>query len=275
MTLKNTAKKIINCLRRPIITKANITCLYPNMRLADKKIVITGGGRGLGAAMAEKFANEGATVLVAGRNLDALKVAAERFHCYYLPLDVSKIETHDAFLEKALQILGHIDILVNNAGISLHEQSFFDVTPESFDAQISTNLKGPFFLSQRTISLWKQLNSKGTILFVSSEVGEMADFRPYGFSKGAINSMVQGLASLFASDGIRIVAIAPGITCSEMTGLSRTNDLTLSSNPLNRVYLPEEVAETACFLVSEAAGCISGQIVSCNNGKSINTRWKK
>ncbi len=275
MALKKRLKHWLMYLRKPTVTMANIICLQPNQRLAGKRIVITGGGRGLGAAMAEKFANEGAQVLIAGRNTDVLRSTADKFHCRYLPLDVSLVQTHERFLEEASDSLGGIDILVNNAGISLHEPSFFDVTPESFDAQINTNLKGPFFLAQKSIAQWKKQGVGGTILFLSSETGEMADFRPYGFSKGAINSMVQGLAVLFAKDGIRVNAIAPGITCSDMTGRSKDDDLTFSGNPLNRVYLPEEVAETACFLVSDAASCISGQIVACNNGKSINARWRR
>lgn len=214
-------------------------------------------------------------VLIAGRHPELLEKFAGKIHAHYLPLDVSLVETHGDFLEKACELLGGIDVLVNNAGISLHEQSFFDVTPETFDAQIGTNLKGPFFLAQKAIAFWKKKGKGGTILFLSSETGEMADFRPYGFSKGAINSMVQGLAVLFAKDGIRVNAVAPGITCSDMTGRDKNDDLTFSGNPLNRVYMPEEVAETACFLVSDAAGCISGQIVACNNGKSINARWRR
>lgn len=274
MSLKQIIKQSISLFRKQVVTKAEITCLQPNMRLAGKKIVVTGGGRGLGAGMAEKFASEGATILIAGRNIDVLRKTAEELHCHYLPLDVSRPETHDEFLANAQAVLGHIDVLVNNAGISLHEESFFDVTPETFDSQMDTNLKGPFFLAQKVIRLWKMKKEKGTILFVSSETGEMADFRPYGFSKGAINSMVRGLAALFAKDGIRVVAVAPGITCSDMTGRGKDGNLTCSRNPLNRVYIPEEVAEAACFLVSDAAGCISGQILSCNNGKSINARWK-
>ena len=97
---------------------------------------------------------------------------------------------------------------------------------------------------------------------------------PYGFTKAAINSMVQGLAYLFISQGIRINAVAPGVTASDMTGLSSDGNLYLPYNATERVYLPEEVAETACFLLSDASGCISGQVIVCNNGKTINARWK-
>ncbi len=267
-------ERILRLFRKPVITKANITYLQPNGRLNGKKIVITGGGRGLGAAMAKRFVNEGASVLIAGRNLDTIKMTAEEIGCKCLPLDVSQVELFEKFIEDACQILGGVDVLVNNAGISLHEKTFFDVTSESFDLQMNTNLKGPFLLAQSLIKKWKENNTSGSILFVSSETGEMSDYRPYGFTKAAINSMVQGMAYLFAKDGIRVNAVAPGVTCSDMTG-RKSDDLTLKSNMLGRLYLPEEVAETACFLISDAAGCVSGQIITCNNGKTINARWKK
>ena len=86
--------------------------------------------------------------------------------------------------------------------------------------------------------------------------------------------MVQGLACLFVKDNIRVNAVAPGITASDMTGIKSDGNLFLSINATERVYLPEEVAETACFLLSDASGCVSGQIILCNNGRTINPRWK-
>ena len=242
--------------------------------MKGKKIVVTGGGRGLGASMAEKFVKEGAYVLIAGRNESVLKTTADKIGCQYLTLDVSDVSSFDSFIEKSEVMLGGITSLVNNAGISLHEKTFFDVTPDTFDSQVNTNMKGSFFLTQKVIRLWKEKNIKGEVLLISSETGDMMDFRPYGFTKVAINSMVQGLAYLFAKDQIRINAVAPGVTVSDMTGQRTDGNLYNKKNMLGRVYLPEEVAETACFLLSDAAGCISGQIITCNNAKSINARWK-
>lgn len=253
---------------------ADISYLQPNGRLSGKKIIITGGGKGLGAAMATKFVSEGALVLISGRNEETLKEKAEQIGCQYLTLDVQKTDSLDKFIHDADRILGGVDCLVNNAGISLHEPTFFDVTPDTFDAQIATNLRGGFFLTQSFTKLLLQEKRKGNVLFVSSETGETVDIRPYGFTKAAINSMVQGLACLFVKNGIRVNAVAPGITASDMTGLKTDGNLFLECNATNRVYLPEEVAETACFLLSDASGCISGQVVVCNNGRTINPRWK-
>ncbi len=253
---------------------ADISYLQPNGRLKDKRIIVTGGGKGLGAAMATKFVSEGAIVLISGRNEQTLKEKAGQIGCKYLTLDVQDTDSLDKFIYEADRILGGVDCLVNNAGISLHEPTFFDVTPATFDAQIATNLRGGFFLTQSFTKLLLREKRKGNVLFVSSETGETVDIRPYGFTKAAINSMVQGLACLFVKDGIRVNAVAPGITASDMTGFKADENLFLECNATNRVYLPEEVAEAACFLLSDASGCISGQVIVCNNGRTINPRWK-
>lgn len=253
---------------------AQITYSSPNERLKGKKIIITGGGRGLGFAMAKKFIEEGADVLISGRNEITLKEAANSIGCKYMVLNVQDTTTFNTFIDNANDMLGGVNCLVNNAGISLHEPTFFDVTPETFDSQIATNLRGGFFLTQSFAKLLLRENRKGNVLFLSSETGETVDIRPYGFTKAAVSSMVQGLASLFISKGIRVNAVAPGITASDMTGFSTNSNLYINDKASERVYLPEEVAETACFLLSDLSGCISGQIIICNNGKTINARWK-
>ncbi len=254
--------------------KASISYSSPNNRLFGKKIIVTGGGRGLGSAMARCFVKEGAEVLIAGRNEKTLQQVSNEIGCKYLVLDVSDVNSFKSFISKSNEMLGGLDALVNNAGISLHEESFFDVTPETFDAQFNTNVKGGFFLTQEFVRLLKANNRKGNVLFVSSETGDTVDFRPYGFTKVTVNSIVQGLAYLFAKEGIRVNAVAPGITSSDMTGIKSDGNLYVSLNLNERVYLPEEVAEVACFLLSDVSGCISGQIVTCNNGRTINARWK-
>lgn len=253
---------------------ASISYLSPNNRLCEKKIIVTGGGRGLGFAMAKKFIAEGASVLIAGRNEETLRKSASEIGCQYLSLDVSNPDTFGSFMEQANKMLCGVNCIVNNAGISLHEKTFFDVTPETFDKQVDTNLKGGFFLTQKFVEILKKEHRTGTVLFTSSETGDTMDFRPYGFTKAAVNSMVQGLAYLFSKDGIRVNAVAPGVTTSDMTGFKADGNLYEPGSSVERVYLPEEVAETACFLLSDAAGCVSGQIITCNNAKTVNARWK-
>lgn len=255
-------------------TEARITYTSPSQKLKGKKIIITGGGRGLGFAMAKKFVEEGAEVLISGRNEQTLEKSASTLHCKHLQLDVNDTDSFDRFIDDADKLLGGANCLVNNAGVSLHETDYSKVTPDTFDRQINTNLRGGFFLTQKFIQLLKNRNEKGTILFTSSETGETVDERPYGWTKAAINSMVQGLAYKLAKEGFRINAVAPGITASDMTGLKADGNIYYTGNIIDRVYMPEEVAETACFLLSDASGCLNGQILVCNNGKTINARWK-
>lgn len=254
--------------------KAEITLSSPTEKLPGKRIIITGGGRGLGAAMAKKFVAEGASVLITGRNEDTLKKTSEEIGCSYMVLDMISPEKFDKFINDAESKLGGLDVLVNNAGVSLHENSFFDVVPEGFDKQIDTNFKGGYFLTQRFIKKMIESGRSGNVLFISSETGETVDFRPYGFTKAAVNSMVQGLAYLYAKNNIRVNAIAPGVTASDMTGFKSDDNLYTDYNRIGRIYLPEEVAEVAAFLISDISNCVSGQIIACNNAQSVNARWK-
>lgn len=276
MSIKSRLKHLVSFLLHgaPNPVYANISYLSPNETLRGKKVVITGGGRGLGFSMAKKFVAEGAEVLIAGRNIKVLEESAKKLECKYLQLDVSNPSEFDAFMDKAEELLGGLNVLVNNAGISLHENTFFDVTPETFDKQVDTNFKGAFFLTQTFIRHIQNTDTKACVLFVSSETGDTMDFRPYGFTKVAVNSMVQGLAYLFKKEGIRVNAVAPGVTASDMTGFKSDGNISAGEYATGRIYLPEEVAETACFLVSDASGCISGQIITCNNAQTVNARWK-
>ena len=234
-------RRIINLFRPVKVTKANIYTLTADQRLQGKRIVVTGGTGAIGQAMAKRF--------------------------------VTRVEAFSEFLSQSVEKLGGLDCLVNNAGVSLHE-TFQTVTPEGFDQQVATNLKGPFFLSQRALDYMEKQGVKGHVLFISSETGDTADIRPYGLTKAAVNSLVQGLAYLYADQGIRVNALAPGVTASAMTGFAADGNLTCSYNVNGRVYLPEEMAEVAAFLLSDASGCISGQIITCNNANTINARWK-
>lgn len=252
---------------------ASISYLLPSNKLSGKNIIVTGGGRGLGKAMAEKFVAEGANVLISGRREENLKSVSETIGCKYLVFDVCDASSAGTFMDRAGEILGGVDVLVNNAGISLHEWAIENVSVEQFDRQVETNLRGGYFLSQKFIETFRRDKRKnGCILFISSERGEQTDDIPYGLTKAAINSFVRGIAPKLIKDGIRINALAPGITTSDMTGFKEDGNLYCAGNPNNRVYLPEEVAEVASFLVSDTSSCISGQVIACNEGKTGNSR---
>lgn len=254
---------------------ANISQILPGRTLEGKKVVITGGGRGLGKAMAKKFVSEGAKVLIAGRNKDVLAAAAAELGCEYAVLDIRKVGDFGQFLDTAAEKLGGLNVLVNNAGISLHEGSILNVSEEQFDNQLATNLKGSYFLAKAFVErIQEGSRDKSSILFVSSERGFYVDDLPYGLTKVALNSLVQGLAVRFIDRGIRVNGIAPGVTASDMTGFKEDSNLYCSYNITQRVYLPSEVAEVASFIISDASACLNGQILVCNEGKSINSHWR-
>ena len=149
--IKNFIKRVFNYIIhgvRPVIVKANVTFISPQEKLAGKRIIVTGGSRGIGLAMARKFTEEGAVVLITGRSEEVLKKASAEVGCNYAVLDMLNSDSFCSFIEDADKVLGGVDCLVNNAGVSLHEKSFFDVTRESFDFQMNTNFRGPFFLTQ-------------------------------------------------------------------------------------------------------------------------------
>lgn len=277
MSVKKYVKRVGRYLLKGIpenhIT-ANIVTIAPNELLKGRKIIVTGGSRGLGYAMAKRFVEQGANVLITGRNQETLKQSAEQINCKYLVLDVHDVNLFQSFIDNSNVLLGGFDSLVCNAGISLHEKDFFHITEQSFEAQINTNLKSNVFLAQKFIGFAIQRNIEANILFISSEVGELADNRPYGWTKAALNSLVRGLASNFAGNGIRVNAISPGITCSDMTGLNSNGNLYIPTNATKRAYLPEEIAEVATFMLSDCSKCVSGQVIVCNNGKTIYTREK-
>lgn len=253
--------------------KVAVSYTQPNHRLEGKKIVITGGGKGLGFSMAKKFIEEGAKVLISGRNVETLQYSARVLGCEYLKLDVQQVNLMESFIDQAWKKLGGIDCLVNNAGVSHHEKSFLDVSISDFDIQLGTNLRGGYFLTQKYVQkLLNENRDRCNVLFITSERGIMVDDLPYGISKAALNSLVQGLAKTLITKGVRVNAIAPGVTTSGMTGVKRTDNLYRESQATSRIYLPEEVAETACFLLSDISALLNGQIFICNEGKSINFR---
>lgn len=253
---------------------AEITQVSPNSSLLGHNIIVTGGASGLGYAMAKRFLNDGAKILITGRNEGKLLKASKELECQYLCLDITKPESFSEFFREAEIKLGQITGLVNNAGISLHENTFFDVTPETFDKQFQTNLKGTFFLTQTFLNTLIQEKRKGNVIIISSETGETVDNRPYGFTKATLNSMVKGLAYQFRKDNIRINALAPGICATEMTGVDKEGNLYAGDYGSGRYYLPEEIAEIASFLMSPISQCLSGQIITCNNAYTVNPRCR-
>lgn len=258
------------------VVKPEIVQKTPTEMFSNKNILITGGGSGLGYYIAQKLSNEGAKVIITGRKEEKLKKAVNeiRNNVEYMVYDVRKCDSD--FMKTIYNKFGKIDCLINNAGISLHEGNMLNVTMEGFENQFDTNLKGAYFLAQEYVKIIKENNQKeGNIIFISSERGKQCDDIPYGLTKVAINSLVEGMSRRFYKDGIRINAVAPGITASDMTNIKRDGDLYCNYNASERYFMPEEVAEVVAFLVSEYSKCISGEIIHCDAGNHLNPWFNK
>lgn len=254
-------------------TTVNIQVSEAQSLLKGRNIIITGGGRGIGYYIAKKSIDEGANVLITGRNEDTLKEAICTLgeHAKYLVADVSKVNEIDSFLEKAKECFGgsKIDSLVSNAGISLHEGDFRNVTEEDWDAQMNTNLKGNYFLVKKFVEyLEQQEDKKGNIVVITSDRAKRPDDIPYGLTKVATSSFIQRIAQKVISEGIRINGVGPGVTESDMTGVSREH-ICSENQAGKRFFVPEEVAEVVNFLLSDISSCISGEIITCNQGNHI------
>lgn len=278
MSIKNYIKRGIKYVIKgynPPIVKAEIVQKIPNDMIKDKVVLITGGGSGLGYYMAQKLSQEGAIVVITGRNEEKLKNACKElgenvnFFCW----DVSDVKKGEEIINKIYEQHGKIDVFINNAGISLHEGNILKVTEENFDNQISTNLKGSYFLSKNYIRKVKENKQNGNIIFISSERGSQCDDLPYGLTKAAINSLTQGLSRRFYKDGIRVNAVAPGVTASDMTKINKEENL-YAENAAGRFFIPEEVAEIVLFLASDYSKSISGEIIHCNAGQHISAPFK-
>ena len=280
-------KKLLRKVANFILTeqpKAQVTvkigALTSGKTLEGKTIIVTGGGHGIGYAMAKKFASEGAKVLVSGRNESKLKEACVTIpNSEYLVYDISDVEKAASFLESCKEKLGSVVCLVNNAGISLHESSYENVTIEGFDKQFNVNYRGTYFLSKAFLEMkMKENNVEGAqLLVISSETADLCYDIPYGMTKAGLNSMVRAFSRRVYQKGIRVNAIAPGLTLSEMTqdyGKVADGDLSLN-NAAGRIFLPEEVAEVACFLLSDASKCISGEVIHTNAGHHLKPHFKE
>jgi 3-oxoacyl-[acyl-carrier protein] reductase len=254
----------------------NIASINHGEILKGKKILITGGSTGIGLSIAKKCLQEGATVVITGRNENKLKRAMEKINSSLLKTlvwDVSQTSSIYENIAKTEKLLGgHIDILVNNAGI-LSGTVFPDVTEEIWDKTYATNSKGLFFLTQSLCGKWMKENKiqLKKVINISSQGGFVGATYPYRMTKWDVAGLTQGLGIKLAPFGIIVNGIAPGIIATNMQSnyLSQKENVYCSHNPLERFALPEEIAELAIFLMSDAANFIVGQTIVCDGGYSL------
>ena len=249
------------------------------MRLADKTALITGASRGIGRAIALRFAHEGCDLALnyvaeTGRDnaAEAQAVAAEiaslgrKAVC--LEADVTDYAAVQAMVAEALGALGRLDILVNNAGIT-RDRTLRKLSPEDWQAVLDVNLTGAFNCAKAVLEPMLAQGS-GRIISLASVVGLMGNFGQanYAASKAGLIGFSKSLAREVARKGITVNCLAPGFIDTEMTRAIPEEAISqiLAQIPVGAMGTAEDVAQAALFLASDGAGYITGQVLSVNGG---------
>jgi NAD(P)-dependent dehydrogenase (short-subunit alcohol dehydrogenase family) len=245
--------------------------------MSTKKVaIVTGGGSGLGFAMAEKFTQAGIETIIAGRDKQKLDAAKEKLGslCHAMTVDVSDLSSIPGFVNDVLKQFGHVDILVKNAGINM-KKLIEDVTDEDFQKVITTNLTAVFVMSREVIKHMLEGKS-GCIINISSMAAQygLPKVIAYSASKTAIDGLTRAMAVELGPKGIRVNAIAPGFIYSEMTAKALDSDPERKAKVFNRTPMgimgqPADIGEAALFLASDAAKYITGVVLPVDGGNSI------
>lgn len=245
--------------------------------MENKRIaIITGGGSGIGLAIAEKFTAEGIRTIIVGRDEKKLNTAKEQLgkNCFAMSCDLSNLSSIPSFIEKIVAEFGQIDILVNNAGINM-KKDFTEVTDEDFQSIITTNLSSVFSISREVVKqMLKQ--EKGSIINISSMAAQYGLPRviAYSASKTAIDGMTRAMAVELSPKGIRVNAIAPGFIKTAMTAKALDSDAERKAKVFDRTPMgimgePADIGEAALFLAGDASKYITGVVLPVDGGNSI------
>lgn len=241
------------------------------MKLRGKVALVSGSSRGIGKAIATSFAKEGASVIVTYRkNYDLAKKVVNNFNdSLIVKLDVSKRESIKNVIKKVIKKYNRIDILVNNAGIN-KPADVEDVTDRDWDLIMTTNLKGPFMLTQEIFPIMKKQRF-GRIINISSVSGQYGGPRTvhYAVSKAGLIALGHCFARFGAPYNITSNNIAPGLITTEMGNKmieTKLGKKILSNTLLNRPGTTQEVANIAVFLASDDSSYITGQTFNVNGG---------
>ncbi len=244
--------------------------------LAGKSGIVTGGGSGIGKAIASAVVEAGAEVIIAGRNLDRLETAATEItraggRVVPVPTDMGSPESIRALVDRAVSEFGKIDFLFNNAG-TIRRSPAEELSPEDWEEVIKVNLTGPFLLSQAAARVMIAQNRKGKIINTSSLIAVQGgkNVVAYGASKAGLTQATRSMANDWAKYNILVNAIGPGWIKTELTGALRENQerfKEISSRiPLGRWADPEDLAGAAVFLASDASDYITGQVIFVDGG---------
>ena len=254
----------------------------PSFRLDGRTALVTGGGRGLGLAMAQALAETGADVAIAARTESELESAAELIRktgreVLVVPTDVSSVESVRAMIRRTADHFGKLDILVNAAAINYRKPAD-DFTEEDWDRLMNINLKGSFFACQEALRVMKRQTDrsyKAKIINVGSIAYEIIvpNIALYSISKGGLRQMTRSLAVDFAKDNICVNSIAPGRFWTKMTDSVFSNpdlyDSAVSVIPMGRPGIPSELAGATVFLASDASDYVTGETITVDGGWTV------
>jgi 3-oxoacyl-[acyl-carrier protein] reductase len=246
------------------------------MRCAGKVVLVTGAQRGIGRAIAVRFAAAGADVALnflddkAAADAIAAEITALGRRAVALAADISKADEARRLVADAERALGPIDVLVNNAAI-FPRAPFLDLSEEMWDAVLDTNLKSTFVCSQEAARRMVAAGRPGAIINLSSGAPYRGSMRAtaYMASKLGIVGLTRGMARELAPHGIRVNAVAPGITNTAMPRLGNTEEALAAlakSNPTGRLAEPDDIADVVVFLATDDARHVVGQLVHVNGG---------
>ena len=242
------------------------------INLSGRIAIVTGASRGIGRATARMLAGQGATVVAAARGDNARatvdEIAAAGGQADLARVDVTDRESIDRMVAGALERFGRIDVLVNNAGIT-RDQLMLRMKREDWDEVVATNLTAMFSCVQAVLRPMVRQRA-GRVISISSVVGQAgnAGQANYAASKAGIIGFSKALALEVASRGITVNVVAPGLIDTDMTRAltGSAHETWASKIPLGRLGTPEDVASAVCFLASDAASYITGQVLAVNGG---------
>jgi len=251
-------------------------------RLSGRIALVTGGSRGIGAAIGKAMAAEGATVVLASRKqpgLDEARDAILRVHpdatVHARACHVGKDDAREELLSWLDEHVGTVDILVNNAGTNPHFGPMITVDWGAWDKTFQVNLKGPFALSRAVAQRLIDQDKAGAIVNIASVLGQGASPLQgvYGMTKAALISMTQTLAIEWGGAGIRVNAIAPGLVETRLAGaLVHNKDIAsrfTDRTGARRIAQPDEIAGAAVFLASDEASYVTGHVLNVDSGFRI------